>query len=195
MKIRRVVLLWIVVVAMMSNGFAPAFSQTAEPTACNGQAASCRAGVETSAPVQVVGNVAYTMITDALTDGKLPKGVFVFRVYYDTVEDSQRLTGFDVFEYNNTGEKYWLAAVDAEGYRKLQALGFRVQVDEQETINFARLATPLAQQGEWIETDGAGIETIPGYTCYRTVEETYAAAQALADTHPDLATWTDIGDS
>jgi len=120
----------------------------------------------------------------------LPSGPFVTRVYYEQLEDYGRLTGFDVFEYNNTGEKYWLAAVDAEGYRKLQALGFRVQVDEQETINFARLATPLAQHAE-----GVGIESIPGYTCYRTVEETYAAAQALATAHPDLATWTDVGDS
>jgi len=61
----------------------------------------------------------------------LPSGPFVTRVYYEQLEDYGRLTGFDVFEYNNTGEKYWLAAVDAEGYRKLQALGFRVQVDEQ----------------------------------------------------------------
>ena len=125
----------------------------------------------------------------------LPSGPFVTRIYYEQLEDYGRLAGFDVFEYNNTGEKYWLAAVDAEGYRKLQALGFRVEVDEQETINFARLFTPLAQQGDWIETEGVGIETIPSYPCYRTVEETYAAAQALAAARPDLATWTDVGDS
>ena len=41
----------------------------------------------------------------------------------------------------------------------------------------------------------SGIETIPGYPCYRTVEETFAAAQAIATTHPDLATWVDVGDS
>ena len=36
---------------------------------------------------------------------------------------------------------------------------------------------------------------IPDYPCYRTVEETYADLAHLASTHPDLASWVDIGDS
>ncbi|MCP4571236.1 MAG: hypothetical protein GY838_02680, partial [bacterium] len=39
------------------------------------------------------------------------------------------------------------------------------------------------------------LRTIPGYSCYETVEETYAAAQAMADNNPSLATWTDVGNS
>lgn len=39
------------------------------------------------------------------------------------------------------------------------------------------------------------IESIPGYTCYRTVEETYASAASIASNYPTLATWTDYGDS
>ena len=42
----------------------------------------------------------------------LPDGVFVVRVYYNTVEDSKLLTDFDLFEYNNQEEHYFLAAVD-----------------------------------------------------------------------------------
>ena len=37
--------------------------------------------------------------------------------------------------------------------------------------------------------------TIPGYSCYRTVEETYASAVAIAGTYPHLATWTRVGES
>ncbi len=37
--------------------------------------------------------------------------------------------------------------------------------------------------------------TIAGFPCYRTVEETYASARAIADQHPTLATWTRIGRS
>lgn len=40
--------------------------------------------------------------------------------------------------------------------------------------------------------DAAGI---PGFACYRTVEETYTDLDALAVAYPDLASWTDIGDS
>jgi PKD repeat protein len=37
--------------------------------------------------------------------------------------------------------------------------------------------------------------SIPGYSCYLTVEETFAALQAIAANYPHLATLTDIGDS
>ena len=39
------------------------------------------------------------------------------------------------------------------------------------------------------------VVTIPGYSCYRTVEETYASAEAIVDTYPHLATWTRAGES
>ena len=42
---------------------------------------------------------------------------------------------------------------------------------------------------------GATLAEIPGFPCYRTVEETYAAAEQIVADHPTLATWTDIGDS
>ena len=117
-------------------------------------------------------------------------GPVVVRVYYDSVEDIGRLVSFDVFEYNNTEAKYVLAAVDDAGLRTLQDMGFRAVVDSQETANFALLSVPLTQQAESV-----GIQSIPGYTCYRTVEETYAAAAAIAANHPTLATWSDVGDS
>ena len=37
--------------------------------------------------------------------------------------------------------------------------------------------------------------TIPGYTSYRTVEETYSNLSALAANNADIASWVDIGDS
>jgi carboxypeptidase T len=36
---------------------------------------------------------------------------------------------------------------------------------------------------------------IPGYPCYRTVEETYTSMAQIAQTHPNLAKWIDIGES
>ena len=36
---------------------------------------------------------------------------------------------------------------------------------------------------------------IPGFACYRTVEETYASAHALATAYPSLVEWSDVGDS
>jgi len=53
----------------------------------------------------------------------------------------------------------------------------------------ARLTTPIAAASK---ARGGGI---PGYPCYRTVEETLTALQALAASHPALAEWVDYGDS
>ena len=36
---------------------------------------------------------------------------------------------------------------------------------------------------------------IPNFTCYRTVEETYASLANIAQGSPQLAEWLDIGDS
>ncbi|HEX4954557.1 MAG TPA: M14 family zinc carboxypeptidase [Thermoanaerobaculia bacterium] len=75
--------------------------------------------------------------------------------------------------------------VDEEGLARLAAMGFWVEVEEEAT---ARLQRPIVAAAE-------AVETIPGFPCYRTVEETFAAAEAIVTNHPTLATWTDIGDS
>jgi PKD repeat protein len=80
---------------------------------------------------------------------------------------------------------YLVVDVDREGYERLLAIGFRLEVDERLTKQLTREPAILPGQ-----TMG-----IPGYPCYRTVEETYATAQAIATAHPDLATWIDVGDS
>lgn len=58
-------------------------------------------------------------------------------------------------------------------------------VDDEETAKFNFL--PLSEEYQ--------LNTIPSFSCYRTVEETYAAAAALAVNNPNLATWIDVGDS
>ncbi len=81
---------------------------------------------------------------------------------------------------------YLVVAVDRAGYQRMRAAGFTLQVDAEAT---ARLNQPA------VALPGQGPDTIPGYPCYRTVEETYADAAALAAAYPHLATWSDIGDS
>jgi hypothetical protein len=80
---------------------------------------------------------------------------------------------------------YLVVAVDADGFARLMSAGLELEIDERMT---SRLCTPLKRlEGQ---TEG-----IPGYPCYRTVEETFADAQALAATYPELAQWIDAGDS
>ena len=80
---------------------------------------------------------------------------------------------------------YFVAGVDAAGYDRLLAMGFRLEIDQELT---ARLNTPnVPLPGQTM--------AIPGYPCYRTVEETFATAAQMAVDHPTLATWIDVGDS
>ena len=82
-------------------------------------------------------------------------------------------------------EGWLIVDVDRAGWQLLLDLGFEVEVDEVRTAKYRAPRVPLPDQ----------VEAIPGYPCYRTVEETFAAALALVAAHPTLATWTDIGNS
>ncbi len=77
--------------------------------------------------------------------------------------------------------------VDPEHLARLDSLGFFVELDAAGT---ALLRQAEAAQEGWDQPD-----TIPGFPCYRTVEETYADASALAAAHPTLAALADVGDS
>jgi len=72
--------------------------------------------------------------------------------------------------------------VDVLGYQRLLDLGFEVSLDAKRTEKYNRVLEALPDQAEGI----------PGYPCYRTVEETLADGQALAAANPGLAEWLDI---
>ena len=59
----------------------------------------------------------------------------------------------------------------------------------------AALPDPCAIQALSDESGESDEGGIPGYACYRTVEETYSDLAALAAAHPGLAEWDDIGNS
>ncbi|NTY01730.1 M14 family zinc carboxypeptidase [Deinococcus sp. JMULE3] len=62
--------------------------------------------------------------------------------------------------------------------------GWTVKIDRAQTERHsASLKAPL------------GALSISGYSCYRTVEETYASAQNLVTQYPNLASWSSIGSS
>jgi carboxypeptidase T len=109
----------------------------------------------------------------------------IVRVYYpDLATGNQVLLAFEpqLLE-TNYEEGYHVMQVTQQELDRLVALGLRVVPDP------TWVAPPV------LASLPAGITSIPGYTCYRTVEETLAAAQALVAAHPDLATWIDAGNS
>ena len=113
------------------------------------------------------------------------ENIVVVRVYYNDMKDIELLSIFDLFELNNLEEKYVLVAIEESEISRIEKLGFKVEIDKFETDQL--------YLGE--ELKEASLMGIPGYTCYRTVEETFSAAQQLANTYSTLATWIDVGDS
>lgn len=85
----------------------------------------------------------------------------------------------------NQTEGYLIVEVDSVGYQRLLDMGFQVEVDLTLTAQYNDVRVALPGQGGGI----------PGYECYRTVEETFTSATDMVTAYPNLVSWTDIGDS
>ncbi|MEM6793911.1 MAG: M14 family zinc carboxypeptidase [Acidobacteriota bacterium] len=109
-------------------------------------------------------------------------------VFFDTAGGPEEASGldrrFDLWDVAPGGERVW-ALVSEREWRDLRSEGYEPRLDEEQTRTLEGLGERLALQGGGI----------PGFPCYRTVEETLATGAALAADHPSLATWIDVGDS
>lgn len=111
--------------------------------------------------------------------------LLVVRAYYTDREQVNRLAAWlEPWEARHD-QGYLVVGVTSAEYALLQELGFTLEVDQ---VLTEQLNRPLASiPGQ--------VSGIPGYPCYRTVDETYTTAQNLVNAYPALATWIDIGDS
>jgi hypothetical protein len=111
-------------------------------------------------------------------------GFAVVRAYYrDPSQVSELAQYAEPWEVHSNQGYVVIGATDTE-IEILKNIGFvRIEVDEALT---AELTAPRAP------SLGGGI---PGFPCYRTVEETYHTAADLAANYPNLAAWIDVGDS
>ncbi|WP_168356265.1 M14 family zinc carboxypeptidase [Lysobacter enzymogenes] len=75
-----------------------------------------------------------------------------------------------------------------EDLAALRAAGFKYEIDQESTAQMQRLQSALKSS-----LDGA--KSIPGYACFRTVEETYQTMDQLAASKPNLASVRVIGPS
>jgi hypothetical protein len=97
-------------------------------------------------------------------------------------------------------EGYLVMELDAAEMSTLQGFGFRLTradafiAKRREFLDAARRGA-IAQQGTGLPAREYSVQSISGYSCYETVEETFAAAQGFATTYPNLAQWIDVGNS
>jgi len=71
----------------------------------------------------------------------------------------------------------------------LRREGFVVVIDKTATAELQRIQSAMRKAA------GPGLKSIPGYTCYRTVEETYATIDDLVALKPTIAQVANIGPS
>jgi carboxypeptidase T len=121
----------------------------------------------------------------AVDEQTLPTETVVVRAYFTDRDMVNALAARkEPWEVNHDAGYLVIDVTPAE-YAELEAAGFRLVIDEALTKLYG---TPPHRQPDQVNG-------IPGYACYRTVEETFALAADIVAAHPQLASWIDIGDS
>ena len=120
----------------------------------------------------------------------------IVRVFFDDLPTG-RLIAASLEPIESKYENgYLVVEVTAEQLQRLQQRGLRT-----EPVSAQELSTILAppreiQSAQAPEQAAAATRTgISGFSCYRTVEETFAAADSIVAHNPTLASWVDVGDS
>jgi hypothetical protein len=119
-------------------------------------------------------------------DASPSEAAVVARIFYgDRARLAELVSRYDVFEFADHEQGFVLARLEATEWAELEGAGFRLERDEALTAALRRPPRPAARQ----------LAGIPGYPCYRTVEETEAALERLAGEHPHLAALVTLGPS
>jgi hypothetical protein len=136
--------------------------------------------------------------------------VFVTAHWRDRAQ-LQQIAGH--FQHLIVDEQAHTARTEAsyDDLQTLRRLGVRVEIDEASTDRMRRGEAAMAQreslvqqqlspQGKLTQQGLSAVKlnaesSIPGYACYRTVEETYSTMNLLASRRPTLASVIDIGPS
>lgn len=97
---------------------------------------------------------------------------------------------------------YLVLELERDEINTLVRFGFRIEAAPEyvrmrdDFLNQIEQAAQARQPGAAsTQSTGISIQSIPNYSCYETVEETFAAAQGFATSFPNLASWIDVGDS
>ncbi|HPW54782.1 MAG TPA: M14 family zinc carboxypeptidase [Thermoanaerobaculaceae bacterium] len=115
----------------------------------------------------------------------IPSGPVVAKIHYQTEEQLRELASrLDIWEVNHP-ESFVVARLSPVKLALLTSEGFALEIDTAKTALLYEVREPLPGQ----------VDAIPGYPCYRTVEETYATYDTLVAAYPNLITKLDIGDS
>jgi murein tripeptide amidase MpaA len=146
---------------------------------------SLRATGLTGSSLTTGSNVPVLTQAEAPFRQSLPSEFLVVRAYYTDQQMVHDLsTWLEPWEVQPL-QKSLVVGVTPLQFERLERAGFRLEIDQALTEQYTRPRILLPDQ-----TEG-----IAGFPCYRTVDETFTAAESIVSAHPNLASWIDIGDS
>jgi carboxypeptidase T len=123
----------------------------------------------------------------------------IFKVVFPNLQMARRaaITFHDNMLESRYTEGYLVMELNEFERQRLEGLGFVIErADDWIRARNERLDVLIAAGGRGLlGKDAAGTEAIPGFTCYETVEETFAAMDTMVATYPQLASIIDAGDS
>ena len=94
----------------------------------------------------------------------------------------------------NTKENYFTVEIhNKPEFNDLQVAGFSIKVNSKQMSSAKRIKNAIAKAK--LNKIPLSTKSIPGFSCYRTVEETFATMDLLVTQHPLLASVVDIGDT
>lgn len=126
------------------------------------------------------------------------KGVTqIYRAYYPTPEIGRRAA---ISFHANLLESDWkrgflILELQPLEIDRLRRFGFRFELAADFIERRNRRLTELQISNSLRSLADPAPTSIPGYTCYETVEETFSAGDGLIAARPALASWVDAGDS
>ena len=132
--------------------------------------------------------VASSQAVPSISPGSADDASSVVVIRYRSQAELQQLG--DRFQHVHVDRRARTVRADATGrdIAQLRALGLAVTVDRDATLALRRSENAIAR-------NGFGTRSISGYSCYRTVEETYTTLNQLSANKPALATVSNIGSS
>lgn len=121
----------------------------------------------------------------------------IYRAYYPSKELARKagITFHNQLHETNHQDGYMILELDASDIEKLESFNFKISPAtsfvEKRNLRLQNLHQQFSKQSD----NAISIQAIPRYACYETVEETYAAADAIVLDNPSLAEFIDIGNS
>ncbi|MGQ5525300.1 M14 family metallopeptidase [Chitinimonas sp. PSY-7] len=163
------------------------------------------AAVALSGPVAWAGDVQ-NIASDSMQVQQLleeeKNAVNIYKAYFPDVSTGRKaaISFHHALLESNYDDGYLVLELNNDELDRLRSFGFKIKpatefmakrkelIEEIQSLSRARAMSGASDTN-------ASIFSIPRYSCYETVEETFAAAAALAGSKPSLASWIDVGDS